>query len=368
MKFAQRRSAIDASGIRKVFDLAATLKNPCNLSIGLPDYDMPDPIKDVAIEAIRAGQNRYTQTGGTAPLRERLRALYAGRGITVGDVMVSSGTSGGLLLCFMALLDPGDELMFTDPYFVMYKQLARLIGVVPAYIDTYPDFRLRREALEVAWTPRAKVLVLNSPNNPTGMVYSQEELEMAAAFADEKGLIVMSDEIYEDFVFDGPFESPAKYTDPERTIILSGLSKNVAMTGWRLGWVAGPKDLIQAISDIQQYTFVCAPAPAQAAAPTALDYDMTEIRARFTARRDLIYNGLVEAGYEVTKSGGAFYIFPKAPIDNGEEFVKEAIRNELLIVPGKVFSERNSHFRISFAASTEQIERGIGILRNLIQG
>ncbi|MBI5155538.1 aminotransferase class I/II-fold pyridoxal phosphate-dependent enzyme, partial [Candidatus Poribacteria bacterium] len=253
-----------------------------------------------------------------------------------------------------------------DPYFVMYKHLAKFIGAAPALIDTYPDFRLRREALEAAWNPRCKMLIINSPNNPTGMVYSREELAMAARFADEKGLIVLTDEIYEDFVFDGEFDSPANYTDPARTIILSGLSKNVAMTGWRLGWVAAPRELISALSDIQQYSFVCAPSVAQYASFAGLEHDMAGVREQFTARRNLIYESLRGIGLEVQKPGGAFYVFPKAPVQNAEEFIKQAIRNELLVVPGSVFSERNSHFRISFAAAEDQLERGVKILEGMM--
>lgn len=368
MQFADRRYQIDSSGIRKVFDLAANLENPCNLSIGLPDYDVPDSVKDAAIEAIRAGHNRYTLTAGIPPLRERVLRMYRDRGLNPEAAIVTSGTSGGLLEVFMALLNPGDQLMFTDPYFVMYKHLSRFIGAEPAYINTYPDFRLRREALEAAYTPKCKLLVINSPNNPTGIVYSEDELKMVAEFADEKGLVVLTDEIYEEFVFDGPFQSIAHHTDPARTIIISGLSKSVAMTGWRLGWVAGPADLVKALSEIQQYSFVCAPSPAQHAAFAGLEYDMKPQRDLYRERRDLIAGGLKELGYEAVAPGGAFYVFPRAPWGTGEEFVKRAIEEELLVVPGNIFSERNTHFRISFAATKDTLRRGLEILDRLRQG
>jgi aspartate aminotransferase/aminotransferase len=369
MQLADRRYSIDSSGIRKVFDLAATLKNPCNLSIGLPDYDVPDPVKEAAIAAIRGGRNRYTQTGGNPALRERLRAFYTAKGITVDDLLVTSGTSGGLFLTFLALLNPGDELMFTDPYFVMYKHLARLVGGVPRMIDTYPDFRLRREALEAAWSPKCKLLIVNSPNNPTGVVYSDEELRMVAAFAEEKGLVVMSDEIYEWHCYDGDLPTVARYTDPARTIIISGLSKSVAMTGWRLGWTTGPKDFINALSDIQQYSFVCAPSPAQEAAYAGLDFSMAAICEDYRGRRDLITNGLRDLGFEVSAPGGAFYVFPKAPDgEAGSAFVRRAIEHELLVVPGNVFSERDTHFRVSFAASRENLQRGLDIMKAMTAG
>lgn len=363
IKLSDRRYKIDSSGIRKVFDLAAKLKNPCNLSIGLPDYDIPEEIKDHAIDAIRSGKNRYTQTAGLPVLREKLLQRYQERGFAMEDVMVASGTSGGLVLTFLALLNPGDEVLFTDPYFVMYKALLEFIGAVPRLIDTYPDFHLRREALEQAYTPNCKMIIMNSPNNPTGIVYSEEELRMVADFVAEKDLIMLSDEIYEDFVFDEPFISPAKFTDPARTIIIAGMSKNLAMTGWRVGWVAGPKAFISALSDIQQYTFVCSPSFAQYAALGGIDYPFENYRVDYTGRRDLIYNGLKELGLNVSRPGGAFYIFPEAPGLDGDAFVKRCIEHELLVVPGHVFSTKNTHFRISFAASREMLNRGLSLIK-----
>src|SRR5277367_7015479 len=172
----QRALGVDASGIRKVFDLAAKMKDPINLSIGLPDFDVPDTLKEAAIDAIRAGQNRYTQTQGIAPLRERLRKnLSAEMGRDVGDVLVTSGVSGGLLLAILATIDPGDEAIFLDPYFVMYKHLLTLVGGKPVIIDSYPDFRFHADRVEKAITPHTKLLILNSPSNPTGVVMTAEE-------------------------------------------------------------------------------------------------------------------------------------------------------------------------------------------------
>ncbi len=363
MKLAARRDLIDSSGIRKVFDLAATLKDPINLSIGLPDFDMPDELKDTAVEAIRAGKNRYTLTGGIPPLRKRIARYYEERGVTVEDNMVASGTSGGLLLVFLALLDPGDEVLIPDPYFVMYKALVRFIGAKPVLVDTYPDFRITRERLEAATTERTRLLILNSPANPTGATYSEEECRAAAEFAESRGIAVMSDEIYEEYVYDGEYVRPSAHL--KEPIVVSGFSKSVAMTGWRIGWVAGPGDLIRAITDVQQYSFVCAPSVAQETALRAFDIDMGPTRDQFRARRDLIADGLLDAGYNVVRPGGAFYIFPEAPGGDGEAFVRKAIENNLLVVPGNVFSERNTHFRISFAASEEKLRAGLEVLRRL---
>src|SRR3954468_5161678 len=181
---ASRALGVDASGIRKVFDLAAKMKDPINLSIGLPDFDVPDPAKQAAINAIQSGQNRYTQTQGIAPLRERLRKdLSAEIGRDVGEVLITSGVSGGLLLAIMATVDPGDEVVFLDPYFVMYKHLLTMAGGKAVMVDSYPDFRFHADRVAKAITPRTKLLILNSPSNPTGVVMTETEVQSAVELA-----------------------------------------------------------------------------------------------------------------------------------------------------------------------------------------
>src|SRR3954470_7922086 len=193
---AQRALEIDASGIRKVFDLAAKLKDPINLSIGQPDFDVPDPLKEKAIEAIRAGKNRYTPTQGIAELIAPLKARVTQEtGWNDPGMLILSGTSAGLMLAMFATLNPGDEVLFLDPYFVMYKHLPKLCGAVPVAVDSYPDFRFHAERVEAAITPRTKMLIICSPNNPTGITLSQAELEATAAIARKHNLLVISDEI-----------------------------------------------------------------------------------------------------------------------------------------------------------------------------
>ncbi len=258
----QRAVAVDASGIRKVFDLAARLKDPINLSIGLPDFDVPEVVKDAAIDAIRTGNNRYTQTQGIAPLRERLRAaLWAETGRDVGDVLITSGVSGGLFLAILATINPGDEAVFLDPYFVMYKHLLTLAGGKPLAVDSYPDFRFHADRVERAITPRTKLLILNSPSNPTGVVMTQKEVDTAVELARKHDLLLISDEIYEPFLYDGIKSLPSPARAYEKTLILRGFSKSHAMTGWRLGYAAGPEAIISQMAKLQQYTFVCAPVP-----------------------------------------------------------------------------------------------------------
>src|ERR1700759_4624978 len=192
----KRAHGVDASGIRKVFDLAAKMKDPINFSIGLPDFDVPEAAKTVAIEAIRGGHNRYTQTQGIAPLRERLRKeLSTEIGRDVGEVLITSGVSGGLFLAILATIDPGDEAIFLDPYFVMYKHLLTMAGGKPVIVDSYPDFRFPADKVERAITPKTKVLILNSPSNPTGVVMTEAEVQQAVAIAKKHGLLIISDEI-----------------------------------------------------------------------------------------------------------------------------------------------------------------------------
>src|SRR5205085_6219180 len=175
-----RALAVDASGIRKVFDLVAKMKDPINLSIGLPDFDVPEIAKNAAIDAIRAGHNRYTPTQGIEPLRTRLRAdLSREIGRDVGEVLITSGVSGGLFLAILATIDPGDEALFLDPYFVMYKHLLTVAGGKPVIVDSYPDFRFHADRVEWAITPKTKLLILNSPSNPTGIVMTPEEVAAA---------------------------------------------------------------------------------------------------------------------------------------------------------------------------------------------
>lgn len=360
---AERTKAFDSSGIRKIFDLAASLKNPCNLSIGQPDFDVPAPIKEACINAIQQGKNAYSPTQGIAPLLKRLQSdIDARYNHTDRKIFVSSGTSGGLVLSMLSLINPGDEVIIFDPYFVMYPPLVQLVGGVPVIIDTYPDFRIDLDKVEDAITDKTKLILFNTPGNPTGVAASLGETEGLARLCYDRGIALISDEIYSLFVFDHPMRSAAEF-NPD-TIVIDGFSKSHAMTGWRLGFVHGPSEIIQTMLKVQQYSFVCAPQPVQWAGLAALDYDMSSYQADYRAKRDMIVDGLKDY-YEFTQPTGAFYLYPKTPWGNSMEFVQKAIENELLIIPGSIFSRRETHFRISFAASNATLERGIDILRKL---
>jgi aspartate aminotransferase/aminotransferase len=363
MPLADRVHAMEVSGVRKVFDLARSIENPVNLSIGQPHFDVPEAAKDAAVDAIRAGKNAYTQTQGGPELRAALMEhLPAGR-YAPEQLLVVSGVSGGLTLAFLALLNAGDEIVTTDPYFVSYKQLALMSQAKPVYVDTYPDFSLDVGKVEAALSERTKAIVLASPSNPTGVIYDAASLQALADLARRRGIVVISDEIYADYAYDGPAPSIADYY--ENTLVLGGFSKSHAMTGWRLGYAAGPRELIGAMTKLQQFTYVCAPSFAQIAAASVCGMVLHEQVASYKAKRDRVVAGLREAGYEVTEPGGAFYIFPKAPWGTDMEFVEEAIRRKLLIIPGSVFSERETHFRISYAADDTVLDQGLEILAEL---
>lgn len=360
---AERMGQIDASGIRKVFALAAQMKDPINLSIGQPDYDVDDAVKEAAIDAIRAGHNSYTQTWGLEALREACGDYYQRRfGVTLDHTMITSGTSGGLFLALMATVNPGDEVLYGDPYFVMYKHLANVLGGKATPIDTYPDFKLKPDAIDAAITPKSKILILNSPANPTGVALTKDEISDIIEVAKRHNLLVISDEIYEGLLYDGEAATPVGMYD--NVLLLNGFSKLAAMTGWRVGYAAGPEAIIQQMNTLQQYTYVCAPSIAQHAAIEALQADSTAKIDAYRRKRDIVYNGLFEK-FEPVKPDGAFYIFPNAPGGNGTAFVKRAIENNILIIPGNVFSEKDTHFRISFAAPDETLKRGVDALNRL---
>ncbi len=363
---ADRTKTFDSSGIRKVFDLAAKMKDPINLSIGQPDFDVPEPVKDACVDAIRSRRNGYALTQGMPVLREKLQArVNAEYGHADRSVFVSSGTSGGLVLAIWSLINPGDEVIIFEPYFVMYESLVKMAGGVPVVIDTYPDFKIDPAKVEQAITPRTKMILLNSPANPTGAVASDDEVRSLAELAQRRDVVLVSDEIYRYFCYDSPFASPAKYND--RTLVIDGFSKSHAMTGWRLGFVHGPSEIIQTMLKLQQYTFVCAPQPAQWAGAVAMDVEMTPYVEAYRRKRDLLVAGLKDY-YELATPGGAFYSFPKVPSGSATEFVARAIDNNLLVIPGNIFSRRDTHFRISYAADDAVIHRGIEVLQKLARG
>lgn len=368
-KLASRVNRIDASGIRKVFDLARDLKDPINLSIGQPDFDVAEQVKEAAIAAIRAGRNQYTQTQGIPELRAQCLAeekAFTGRTWAQDEIIITSGVSGGLVLALMALVDDGDEVIVPDPYFVMYKHLVNLFGGRPVYLDTSEtDFSIDPERLERLVTPRTRLLLLNSPANPTGRILPRAALEGIARVCAKHGITVISDEIYRAFSY-GPMTSMAE-VHPD-TVVLVGHSKTFGMTGWRLGYACGEKSIIQAMTKVQQYSFVCAPSVAQYAALACPKVDHRANIAAYRAKRDLMV-GILSRRFELAPPDGAFYLWAKAPAGHtGTSFVHQAIANNCLIIPGNVFSEKDTHFRICYTVPDARLRAGAELLCRLAGG
>ncbi len=366
----ERCRKIDASGIRKVFDLAAQRKAQgaelIDFSIGQPDFCIPEPIKHAACQAIAEDKNSYTVTQGIPELREKIKQYHKKRlGLEAQAVLITSGVSGGLVLALLAMCQEGDEVIFVDPYFVMYKHLVTLSGARSVIVDGYPNFdELPVQKIADAITSKTKIIIINSPSNPTGCIYPESQLREIAEIAKKNDILIISDEIYHQLCYDGELGSISSYA-PEHTLLLDGFSKNLAMTGWRIGYAIGPMKLIEQMAKLQQYTFVCAPAPLQYAALAMDKCDISPIIDDYRKRRDFVYDGLREK-FNIIKPSGGFYIFPQAPNGDAETFCKRALEKDVLIIPGNVFSEKNTHFRISYARDMKVLEEGINRLNQLV--
>ncbi|MBU0717930.1 MAG: aminotransferase class I/II-fold pyridoxal phosphate-dependent enzyme [Planctomycetes bacterium] len=362
---AEHVKPIGSSGIRRVFELGASLKDPIDLSIGQPDFPVPANVKQAMIDAIGSNHNNYTVTRGLPALRARIAKQLKDEFDWEPDLFVTSGLSGGLLLSLMACLNPGDEVLIGDPYFVSYTHLVRLVGGVPVCVGLYDDFRLHPERFEAAITKKTKLVLMCSPSNPTGVVARGEDVQALAELARRHDLLIVSDEIYCMLTYDGPNPCAVSYA-PERTLLLRGFGKSHAMTGLRIGYAAGPTEVIAQMAKLQQYTFVCAPHPVQYGALEALATDMSKLVDEYRAKRELVCAEL-DGFFEFVKPSGGFYLFPKVPdtFPNATAFVEEAIRRNVLIIPGEVFSARDTHFRLSYAAPNDKILAGCEVLRSL---
>ncbi|MCK5941544.1 MAG: pyridoxal phosphate-dependent aminotransferase [Planctomycetes bacterium] len=355
----------------------ATMEDPINLSIGQAHYDPPEQLVEAACRAMRDGHNRYTVTQGLPALNTMVLDDVERRlGTRPETCLLTSGVSGGLMLAFLSLLDPGDEILLPDPYFVMYKHLATICGATVKFYDTYPKADGERFGLDVAELEslvgeRTKIVFVNSPSNPTGGMLTRAEIEGVCRVAERVGAWVVSDEIYDLFCYGDDYASPLQFTD--RCIQLGGFSKSYGVPGWRMGYATGPTEMLDALKTLQQFSFVCAPAPFQHALLAAMpDIDLGPYRDEYRGKRDLLVERLHPA-FGLSKPEGAFYAFPRLPRDASSEqvasdaFVEAAIENNVLIVPGKAFSRRDTHFRLSFAASDEQLGRGIDVLNDLAE-
>jgi aspartate aminotransferase/aminotransferase len=365
-----RVRGIEPSGIRRIFELIATMEDPINLSIGQPHYDPPAELVEAACAALRAGHNRYTVTQGLPELNALVLAEAEERhGRRPETCLLTAGVSGGLVLTFLCLLNPGDEILLPDPGFMMYRHLATLCGATARFYDIHPRepgqrFGVDLAALERLVTPRTKIVFVNSPSNPTGCVLTRAEIEGVARVAAAAGAWVVSDEIYDLFTYDGEYTSPIAFTD--RCIRLGGFSKTYGIPGWRMGYATGPAAVLDAMKTLQQFSFVCAPAPFQYALLDAIPrIDLTPYRDAYRGKRDYLVRHLHPI-YRLAPPEGSFYAYPQLPPDaDPAEFLQSALQHKLLIVPGKSFSARDTHFRLSFGVDDEVLRRGVDVLDQL---
>ena len=370
---AKKIEAVPPSGIRRFFDIAATMDDVISLGIGEPDFETPQAIVRAGIRSLESGETHYTSNSGIAELRavlsEHLERLYGVRYNPDTELLITVGVSEALYLALAATLDHGDEVLVPEPCFVSYNPEVIFAGGVPVNIHTRVenDFQLLALQVKAAITDRTKALLIGYPNNPTGAVMSRERLLELAQLAEEHDLLVISDEIYDRLVYG--VEHTCFATLPgmrERTILLGGFSKAYAMTGWRIGYAAAPADVLGAMRKVHQYTIMSAPTTAQFAAMEALQHGeeaVLEMRARYDRRRRLIVDGLNSIGLDCFEPRGAFYAFPSITITGmtDVEFSERLILEEkVACVPGSAFGASGAgHVRCSYATAYDQIEQAL---------
>jgi aminotransferase len=367
---AHRVATLKPSGIRKFFDIAATMKEVISLGIGEPDFDTPRPIVEAGIRSLQRGETHYTSNAGLMPLRKALtdhiHKLYGVQYDPATDAVITVGGSEALYLTFTALLDPGDEVIVPTPCFVSYQAEVVLAGGVAVEIPCRMEdnFDIDPQRIAAAITPRTKAILLGFPNNPTGAVATREKLLEVAKLAKEHDLVVVSDEIYDQLVYSGHKHVcfPSLPDMQPRTVLLGGFSKDYAMTGWRIGYALGPKEIIAGMIRVHQYTIMSAPTTAQTAAITALTEAgpmVEEMRLEYDRRRKLIVGELNRIGLPTFEPKGAFYCFPKVGVTglDDETFANRLLNEEhVAIVPGTSFGAGGEGFcRCSYATSYEEL-------------
>ncbi|MFH1184150.1 MAG: pyridoxal phosphate-dependent aminotransferase [Chloroflexota bacterium] len=374
VRIARRVASLKPSGIRKFFDIAATMQDVISLGIGEPDFTTPEPILQAGLRSLQRGQTHYTSNHGKLELRQALAAhlerLYGVRYDPVSEMVITVGVSEALYLTMTALLDPDDEVIIPTPCFVSYQPEVILAGGVPVEIPTRMEdnFQVDPDRIRKAITSRTKAIFVAYPSNPTGAVASREVLMEIARIAEEHDLILISDEIYDRLVYDFEHVCVPSFGENtrRRTVLLGGFSKDYAMTGWRIGYAAGPADIIKGMVRIHQYTVMSAPTTAQDAALEALATGETYVRQMVTEydrRRRLMVEGFNRLGLRTLEPRGAFYAFPNISASgmDDETFCRKLLEEErVAIVPGNSFGPGGDGFaRACYATTYERIEEAL---------
>lgn len=377
----KRVTDLKPSGIRRFFDIAATMKDVISLGIGEPDFTTPKPILDAGISSLQSGETHYTSNSGKLELRQgisdNLQRLYGVKYDPATEIIATVGVSEALYASFTALLDPGDEVIIPTPCFVAYQAEVLLAGGVPVEIPSRLEnnFQVDPKDIRKAITPRTKVIFIGYPSNPTGAVAEMDVMLEIAKIAIEYDLVVVSDEIYDRLVYNFKHICfPALGEEiKKRTILLGGFSKSHAMTGWRIGFAAAPQPFMQALIKVHQYTIMSAPTTAQDAAIVALSSDtyVDQMVAEYDRRRKLIVSGLNKLGLETFEPRGAFYAFPKIGASgmDSETFAEKLLHEEhVAVVPGGAFGAGGEGFvRCSYATAYEKIEEALRRMEHFMQ-
>jgi aminotransferase len=381
-RLSQRVAGLKPSGIRKFFDIAATMKDVISLGIGEPDFTTPDSILQAGIRSLQKGETHYTSNSGKLEVRQavanNLKRLYGVTYDPVNEIILTVGVSEALYLTFTAVLDPGDEVIIPTPCFVSYQAEVILAGGVPVEIPSRleDDFQLDPDAVRAAITPRTRAIFIGYPCNPTGAVATREVLTRLAEIAIQHDLLIISDEIYARLVYDFEHVCVPSLGEAvkERTLLLGGLSKAYAMTGWRIGYACGPAALIKGLVRIHQYTIMSAPTTAQDAALEALlngENDVRSMVSEYDRRRRLIVEGLNRLGLKTFTPRGAFYAFPliKASGLNDEAFAEALLKEQhVAVVPGNAFGLGGEGFvRCCYATAYEQIDEALRRMEKFMQ-
>jgi aspartate aminotransferase len=364
--FTDRVSEIDISGIRKMFEAAGT--DSINLGLGEPDFPTPGHICDAAMDAIRSGHTKYTPGAGIPELRNALSEKFLhdnNIAVSSDEVIVTSGASEALHIALQALVEPGDDVLIPDPGFVSYSALSQIAGGRVIGVPLV-DLVLDPDVVAEHITQNTKVLIVNSPSNPCGSVQSRKEIRALSELAEDYDFTILSDEVYEFFIYDGEHASPAEFTD--NAVTVNAASKTYSMTGWRLGYLAARPEYIEQFHKVHQYVQACANSVAQAAALAAITGSQDcvgDMRKAFKARRDILIKGLLGMGIECPTPAGAFYAFPR--VGDGDRVASELASRGVITVPGSAFGEHaRDRIRISYATSESDIMCALERMRDLL--